>query len=196
MIDIKILRENPELVKATAAKRKCNKEMVDVDALYANDQQYLKLVHETETLRSERNRLSRECQSNPEARQKVKELKQELAEKEKLQEELKAKVDEAMTWLPNMLSPEAPEGESDADNVEIKRIGQRPVFDFKPRDHPICFADLQITAMRRRGRSAPPLPVRRHPGHQRRPGPRPPPSPRPRRSAPHAAPPADRRAWG
>ena len=135
MIDIKILRENPELVKATAAKRKCNKEMVDVDALYANDQQYLKLVHETETLRSERNRLSRECQSNPEARQKVKELKQELAEKEKLQEELKAKVDEAMTWLPNMLSPEAPEGESDADNVEIKRIGQRPVFDFKPRDH-------------------------------------------------------------
>ena len=55
MIDIKILRENPELIKENCAKRKYD---VDIDALHDLDQQYLKLVRETEDLRAERNRLS------------------------------------------------------------------------------------------------------------------------------------------
>ena len=52
MIDIKILRENPALVKENAAKRGAK---VDVDAIYALDQEYLKLVRETEEMRAERN---------------------------------------------------------------------------------------------------------------------------------------------
>ncbi|MCQ2397541.1 MAG: serine--tRNA ligase [Lentisphaeria bacterium] len=132
MIDIKILRENPELIKQNCAKRKYD---VDVDAMRELDQQYLKLVRETEFLRSERNRLSKECQTNPAAREQVKAMKVELAEKEKLQEELKAQVDEKLTWLPNFQAPDTPDGESDADNVEVKVIGQKPNFSFQPRDH-------------------------------------------------------------
>ena len=79
MIDIKILRENPELIKENCAKRKYD---VDIDALHDLDQQYLKLVRETEDLRAERNRLSKECQSNPAAREQVKAMKVELSEKE------------------------------------------------------------------------------------------------------------------
>ena len=132
MIDIKVLRENPALVKENCAKRGFE---VDIDAIHAMDQEYLKLVKETEDMRAERNRLSKACQSDPSAREQVKALKVTLTEKEQLQDELKSKIDEAMTWLPNFLSPEAPEGASDADNVVIKHVGEHPKFDFEPRDH-------------------------------------------------------------
>ena len=85
MIDIKILRDNPELVKANAKRRGCD---VDIDALAAMDKEYLQLVRQVEDLRAERNRLSKECQKNPEARETVKQMKVELGEKEKLRAEL------------------------------------------------------------------------------------------------------------
>ncbi len=132
MIDIKILRENPDLIKKNCAKRKYD---VDVDALRALDQEYLKLVRETEDLRAERNRLSKECQTNPAAREQVKAMKGQLAEKESLQESLKAQVEEKLTWLPNFQAPDTPDGESDADNVEVKVVGAKPSFSFQPRDH-------------------------------------------------------------
>lgn len=132
MIDIKILRENPDLIKKNCAKRKYD---VDVDALRALDQEYLKLVRETEDLRAERNRLSKECQTNPAAREQVKAMKSQLAEKESLQESLKAQVEEKLTWLPNFQAPDTPDGESDADNVEVKVVGAKPSFSFQPRDH-------------------------------------------------------------
>jgi len=132
MIDIKILRENPALVKENAAKRGAK---VDVDAIYALDQEYLKLVRETEEMRAERNRLSKQCAADPAAREKVKAMKADLAAKEQRQEELKAQIEEQLTWLPNFLAPDAPQGESDADNVEIKVVGEHPQFTFQPRDH-------------------------------------------------------------
>ncbi|MGN0866373.1 MAG: serine--tRNA ligase [Oligosphaeraceae bacterium] len=132
MIDVKILRENPELIKTNCAKRNYD---VDIDALRAMDQEYLKLVRETEDLRAERNRLSKECQTNPAAREQVKAMKGLLAEKEKLQESLKAQVEEKLTWLPNFQAPDTPDGKSDADNVEVKVVGTKPSFSFTPRDH-------------------------------------------------------------
>ena len=132
MIDVKILRENPDLIKTNCAKRGYD---VDIDALHDLDQQYLKLIKETEDLRAERNRLSKECKSDVNAREKVKELKVTLGEKETLMEEIKAQVEEKLTWLPNFQAPDTPDGESDADNVEVKVVGQKPQFDFQPRDH-------------------------------------------------------------
>jgi len=132
MIDIKILRENPELVKANALRRGCD---VDIDALANMDKEYLQLVRQVEDLRAERNRLSKECQKNPEARETVKQMKVELGEKEKKMEELKAQVEEKLTWLPNFLSPEVPDGEGDADNVAVRFVGTKPEFPFPARDH-------------------------------------------------------------
>ena len=132
MIDIKILRENPELVKQNALRRGCD---VDIDALYALDKQYLDLMHSVEEMRALRNSLSKECQKNPEAREKVKALKGELADAEAKMEEIKAQVEEKMTWLPNFLSDECPAGESDADNVPVRFVGEKPQFPFEVRDH-------------------------------------------------------------
>ena len=141
MIDIKILREHPDLVKANAAKRGCD---VDIDALYDADKKYLALVQEVENLRAERNRLSKECKTNVEARQTVKNMKVTLGEKETQMKNAKDYVDEKMSWLPNFLAPDVPEGETDADNLEIKKIGKIPTFKFKVRDHQEIAENLGI----------------------------------------------------
>lgn len=132
MIDIKLLRENPELIKKNSARRDCK---VDIDELVRMDEEYRKIVQHVETLRADRNRLSNECKTNPEARIKVKELKEELGGLEKKLAEKEQLINEKLGWLPNLLAPEVPEGKGDSDNSEIRRIGAIPEFKFKPRDH-------------------------------------------------------------
>ena len=132
MFDIKLLRENLDMIKANAKRRGCD---VDVDALAAMDKEYLALIKEVEDLRAKRNALSKECQKNPEAREQVKAMKVTLGEKEAKMEELKAKVEEQMSWMPNLLSDEVPEGKDDNDNVAIRFVGNKPEFPFKGRDH-------------------------------------------------------------
>ena len=132
MFDIKLLRENLDMIKANAKRRGCD---VDVDALAAMDKEYLALIKEVEDLRAKRNALSKECQKNPEAREQVKAMKVTLGEKEAKMEELKAKVEEQMSWMPNLLSDEVPEGKDDNDNVAVRFVGNKPEFPFKGRDH-------------------------------------------------------------
>ena len=62
-------------------------------------------------------------------------LKQELADLEPLHKGEQAELDALLLRVPNVPAPEVPEGKDDADNVEIKRWGEPPRFDFEPRDH-------------------------------------------------------------
>ena len=133
MIDIKVLRDDPARVKANCARRGTTQ--VDVDKLYRLDQEYLKLIREVEELRAERNRLSAQCRDQPAARERVKAIKGELADKEKRQEETKAEVERRLAWLPNFLADEVPPGKSDADNQELRQVGAKPAFAFKALDH-------------------------------------------------------------
>lgn len=132
MIDIRVLREDPKRVQTNCARRGCT---VDVEALYRMDQEYLALVREVEDLRAERNRLSSQCRDNPAARERVRELKGVLSQKEARQEELRKAVEEKLAWLPNFLAEDVPEGASDADNAPVRFVGEKPAFDFTPRDH-------------------------------------------------------------
>ncbi len=132
MIDLKLIRENPELVKATCKKRGCD---VDIDALAALDREHRECLGKAEGLRAERNRLSKECQSNPDARVKVKEMKEELAALEERAEVLAREIDVKLSWLPNLIDDAVPQGASDADNQEIRKVGKLPEFSFKPKDH-------------------------------------------------------------
>ncbi len=132
MIDIRILRENPELVKENAVRRGCN---VNIDELRALDQQCLATMKEVESLRAERNRLSKECPTNPAARETVKQLKVTLTELEKQLDEQKKQVDDLLAWLPNFLSEDVPDGKDDTDNQELRQVGGKPSFDFAARDH-------------------------------------------------------------
>ncbi len=132
MIDIKILRNNPELVKANCLKRGCD---ANIDELVAKDKEYLSSRQALEDMQALRNRLTKECKTNPEAREQVKALKGELAELSTKVDELKKAVDEGLSWLPNFLDPSVPEGSHDDDNEILRIIGEKPEFDFKPRDH-------------------------------------------------------------
>ncbi len=132
MIDIRHLRDNLPALKENCARRGCK---LDLDALAALDREALALVRDTEDMRARRNQLSKDCKDNPEAREQVRVLKQELADKEMRLAELKAKVDEGLAWLPNFLSPDVPDGASDADNAAIRFWGEKPNFSFKPADH-------------------------------------------------------------
>ena len=76
MIDIKYIRENLDFVKQNCKLRGSD---ADVDAIAALDKERREVTQKAEALRSERNRLSKECQTNPAAREQVKAMKEELA---------------------------------------------------------------------------------------------------------------------
>jgi seryl-tRNA synthetase len=132
MIDLRILRDNPERVKTNCKRRGCT---VDIDELVRLDQAYLQLVRETELMRADRNRLSKECRDNVAAREQVRELKEKLADREKEMADLKKQVETALDWLPNFLDPDVPEGESDEDNQPVRFWGEKTAFDFQPLAH-------------------------------------------------------------
>ncbi len=132
MIDLKLIRENPEMIKANAARRGCN---VNIDEIVELDRQARELTTTIETMRAERNRLSKDCKDNPAARDEVKALKEKLAVEEPRLAEIAAKIDELISWLPNLLSSDVPDGKDDADNLELRKEGILPTFEFKIRDH-------------------------------------------------------------
>lgn len=132
MIDIKLLRENPEFVKQNSKKRGCD---VNIDELVNLEKEQRELIQKTENLRADRNRLSKDCKDNPEARVKVKEIKDELAIIEPKLVEIEKLLFDKMSWLPNVLDPEVPDGKDDTENKELRKEGKVPQFSFKPKDH-------------------------------------------------------------
>ncbi|MDD5699175.1 MAG: serine--tRNA ligase [Victivallaceae bacterium] len=146
MIDLKILRENPELIRDSCRRRGTR---VDIDAIIALDAKNRELTREVEDCRAERNRLSKECRDNPEARDRVKELKETLAGLEAEQVKVNAVLEEKLTWLPNLLADDVPAGNSDEDNLELRREGVIPAFDFRARDHQELGELLDIIDTRR-----------------------------------------------
>ncbi len=132
MIDLKLLRENPDLVRKTCARRGS---AINVDTLIALDADCRGLLAEVEAMRGERNRLSKECKDNPAARDAVRELKERLAAAEERLNGLESKIAAMAAYLPNLLADDVPEGATDADNVELRKVGAIPQFDFKVRDH-------------------------------------------------------------
>ena len=132
MLDMKLIREHSDLIKANCARRKC---AINIDNLLELDADYRKLAQDAEAMRAERNRLSKQCASDPAAREKVKNIKVFLGEKEAKMAELEKKIMGAATRLPNLLAPDVPDGADDTSNVEIRKVGTIPTFDFKIRDH-------------------------------------------------------------
>jgi seryl-tRNA synthetase len=141
MIDPKLLRDAPDMVKANCLRRGCT---ADIDALLALDAAVRALIAETEVLRADRNRLSKECKDNPAARDEVRGIKERLAV---LEPELAAKeqaLRDGLAWLPNLLDPAVPDGTGDADNRELRTWGERPTFAFTPQDHQALGEKLDI----------------------------------------------------
>ncbi|MDB5244352.1 MAG: serS [Parcubacteria group bacterium] len=151
MLDIKFIRENAELIKAGATKKRME---VDIDRLLIVDDERKLIRQELDAKKAEQNRRSNEIQLLKDAeREKVieqmKHLKDGMAESE---ERLKGVMEEwqrLMLTVPNIPDMSVPDGESDADNMEVKKWGEPTVFDFEPKDHVTLMTNLGIADFER-----------------------------------------------
>lgn len=137
MLDIHFIRENAEIIKAGAAKKKI---AVDLDALIKIDDERKLIRQELDVKRAEQNRRSNEIQVlKGEEREKVIEqmqhLKAGMAEAEERLKAVMAEWQKLMLTVPNIPDMSVPDGESDADNLEVKKWGVLPEFAFQPKDH-------------------------------------------------------------
>lgn len=151
MLDIAVIRSNPEAIKEGIRKKRMN---VDLDELLALDDELRKIRTEVEGLRADRNRLSKDIpklkgQEKDQAVGQVKNIRAVLSEKEPLLKQTEERFDRLMLLVPNPPLPEVPEGESDDDNVQVRAFGEPTKFDFQPKDHLELAEALDIVDMPR-----------------------------------------------
>ncbi|MFL5736232.1 MAG: serine--tRNA ligase [Actinomycetota bacterium] len=137
MLDLKAIRQDPDTYRAGLARRGAGDR---VDELVRLDEERRKLTTRVEELRAEQNRSSKAIgaaspEERPQLIAEVKKVSDELDELEPRLEEVSKHVDVILAELPNLAEPDVPQGESDEDNVEIKKVGEPPAFDFEVRDH-------------------------------------------------------------
>ena len=127
MIDIKLIRENPEKIK-----KGCRSKNVDpavIDGVVLMDKKRRSLLQEIEDLRKERNQLTKkDIKRGREVKARLKKLEPGLKEAE-------AKLGSLLLEIPNLPAEDVPLGKDESSNVELKKWGEIPEFDFKSRDH-------------------------------------------------------------
>jgi len=146
MLDIKLVRTQPEMIRELCRRRQCP---VDVDRLLAADVELRQVTTELSALQHKRKALR-----GPEARERATEIKRRAAELEERSRALEAERDGLLAWLPNLLAPDTPEGEGDADNVEMYTRGEIPRFDFPLKPHDVLGKALDILDLERGARVA------------------------------------------
>ncbi len=140
MLDIKLVRQDPETVRTSILRRNLDPSRVDIDALLTADTRWREAGQRANELRARRNELSQNIKKlDAEARQaaidEVKGIKKDLVTIEEEIDGLAKGRDELLLLLPNWLADDVPDGKTDAENVEISQWGDLPSFDFAPRDH-------------------------------------------------------------
>lgn len=137
MLDIHLIRENAEIIKAGAAKKHID---ADIDRLIAVDDERKQVRQELDAKRSEQNRRSNEIRNATGAdREKLieamQQLKNGMAEGEERLKVVMAEWQKLMLTVPNIPDMSVPDGESDADNLEVKKWGEPAAFAFAPKGH-------------------------------------------------------------
>lgn len=145
MIDIKILRNNPGIIKEAVRKKQVD---VDVDKVIALDEQRRELIQKSESLKAEQNKASRDGQA-PKELEELKKLKNKI---KILEDELKTvdgELKELMYRIPNIPADDVSEGKDESDNIVLREVGKKPEFDFEPKDHVELGEDLDIIDIER-----------------------------------------------
>jgi len=156
MLDIKLIREDPEPFRQALARRGLAER---VDELLAADEHRRELTQRVEALRAEQNRASKAIgrASGDEKQALIAEVAKVSAELKELEPEL-AEAETALTLLlastPNLPHPSAPDGFTDEDAVELRRLGDPPRFDFEPKDHAELGAALGMLDVERGARTS------------------------------------------
>jgi seryl-tRNA synthetase len=150
MHDIKALRNNPEIYRQKFALRGCND---TVDAILALDTQNRQFMAQSQELQAQRNHLSKEIgnlmanKKTDEAeaiKNQVANIKNQITEIETQQGAFAEKIYGFLTQTPNNLSDDVPVGADENDNIEIKKYGEIPTFDFLPLEHDILAEEFAM----------------------------------------------------
>lgn len=148
MLDIKLIREKPEVVRKNLERRRSD---FPLDGLIEIDKDWRESLKRMENLKAVRNKVSLEIAKKKDEA-KIKEMKKVNEDIKKLEAEvgkLEAKEREMMMSLPNILDDSVPDGESEADNKELRKWGEHRKFDFKPKDHVDVALELDLLDVER-----------------------------------------------
>ncbi len=151
MLDINFIRENLELVKDGARKKHMN---MDFSKLIKLDDSRRELLQKVERMRAEQNEVTKQIANSEQSQRelliaKMQQLKEELRKYEEELKDVMKKWHKLMLKVPNIPDISVPEGESDEDNLEVFAWGDKPAFDFEPKDHLEIMLDLDMVDFER-----------------------------------------------
>jgi len=148
MLDIRLIRQEPETVKAALKRRNAEDR---IDELLELDKERRDMLYKTEQLKNEQNTVSKQI---PQYKKEGKDVAPVFAEMKKISEEVKEldakireydeKIDAIMYTIPNIPNSTVPDGETDEDNIEIRKFSEPTKFDYEPKAHWDIGEDLDI----------------------------------------------------
>jgi seryl-tRNA synthetase len=139
MLDINIIREQPEVVRQALQNRQMSAEVVD--QVLASDEKRREIILEVENLKAERNAVSKEIgrmkdPAEREARiEAMRSVGDRIAGLDERLRQVEAGLEELLSGIPNIPDPNTPYGVSEEENVVIRGVGEIPEFDFEPKPH-------------------------------------------------------------
>lgn len=140
MIDIKLLRENPEKVKKACQDKRV---AVDIDKILELDKKKRELIQQVENLKAEKNKLTaKDIEKGRELKEKIKQLEPEL-------ENLGKEFNELFIKIPNLSLDDVLIGKDESENKVLREVGKKPNFKFKPKDYMELAEKLDIIDVKR-----------------------------------------------
>lgn len=135
MIDINLLRQQPDLVKRALINRQ--KDVSILEKILDQDKKYRELLGEVEKIRAAQNQISKSFSGKPSDEQisTGKELKTQLKDLEEKLNIVETDLNILLEEVPNLPADDVPVGKDDSENVVWKTVGEKPVFDFTPKHH-------------------------------------------------------------
>ncbi|MBT3304603.1 serine--tRNA ligase [Candidatus Woesearchaeota archaeon] len=156
MIDLKYLRENPDVIRNDLEKRRDFEKKTWVDEILHDDEEYRTLLNDSQALRQKRNEVSKKVSEGKKKGENVDALMQEAKEIPKKLNEIETKVEKLLSniksklmRLPNILDESVPIGETEEENVEVEQINPKPEFDFEPISHAELVEKLDLADLER-----------------------------------------------
>ena len=148
MLDLKLIRGETEKVKKALGRRK---EVVDIDAVIAVDDKRRALLYEVEGLKAKQNEVTKKIPAMKKAGEdttaifaEMKEISEKIKEFDARVREVEDELNRMMLTIPNIPDESVPDGDTDEDNIEIRRFGEPKNFPFKPKAHWDLGKDLGV----------------------------------------------------
>ena len=140
MLDLRFVRENPEVVKQNIRNKFQDAKLPLVDEVIELDEENRKVKKEADDLRANRNKISKQIgalmgqgkrEEAEEVKKQVTAASDHLAELEEKEKDLEERIKKIMMTIPNIIDPSVPIGKDDSENVEVQKFGDPVVPDFE-----------------------------------------------------------------